>query len=58
MASQRPLSDLTAEELMDLALEYRGMASTATTAQIRDTLLRLAGEFETLSAARDANNRR
>jgi hypothetical protein len=41
-----PLSELSAGELRRRALEYRGMARSATTAVVYAGLLRLAERFE------------
>ena len=47
MPPARPrLSDLTPSALLVRAAEYRAMAETARTADVRDALLRVAGRLE------------
>jgi hypothetical protein len=57
MDARPPLSSLTAEQLRERAQEYRAMAAHATTAQIGDSLIRLAERFEALAATREAIER-
>ncbi len=49
----RPLSQRPATELRDMARDYRRMAATATTPEIRDALLRLSRRLADLAAAKD-----
>jgi hypothetical protein len=45
--SDRPrLSELSREQLLSRAAEYRAMAATATTADVRDALVRVAERLE------------
>jgi hypothetical protein len=53
MSERPPISKLTAQQLRTRALEYRAMAGTASTVEIRDALIRLAEGFETLAAQRE-----
>ncbi len=50
----RPLERYSASELRERAQEFRCMATTATTIDIRDDLLDLAAEFEALAADKEA----
>jgi len=51
--TERPrLSELTAPELLERAAEYRRMASTASAAQVRASLLRLADRLDRLAGER------
>ncbi len=50
----RPLDRRSASELRDRAQEFRCMAATARTIEIRDDLLYLAAEFDGLAADREA----
>jgi hypothetical protein len=52
MDPRPPLSALTSEQLMVRAREYRRMAASATTAQIRDALNVLTVRFAMLAAQR------
>jgi hypothetical protein len=54
MESRRPLADLTADELRQRSRDYCDMAATATTADVRDALIRLAVRFAILAVTRDA----
>jgi hypothetical protein len=48
--TERPrLSELTAPEVLERAAEYRRMAATASTAQVRAALLRLAERLDRLA---------
>ena len=47
------LSELTAQQLVQRAQDYRAMAATATTASIKDSLNRLAVKFADLAAQRE-----
>lgn len=49
----RPLSERPATELRAMARQYRRMAATATTAEIRNALLRLSRRFTDLAATKD-----
>ena len=50
----RPLpSEMTDEQLRDRTAEYRRMAATASTVEIRDALLRLAERFERLTVQQE-----
>jgi|SRR5580698_1333466 hypothetical protein len=49
----RPLRQRSPTELREMAQEYRRMAATATTREIRDALLRLSRRFGHLAAAID-----
>jgi hypothetical protein len=49
-----PLSAYSATELGDKATHYRQMAQTASTAQVRDGLLKLAQRFDQMADQRDA----
>jgi hypothetical protein len=51
--SWRALADLSVAELRAKAMHYRGMASTATTAAVRDSLLKLAKRFEAMASQRE-----
>jgi hypothetical protein len=53
MPNRPPLADLTAEQLRELARKDREMAATATTADARDALIRLAERLERLAAQRN-----
>jgi hypothetical protein len=57
MADRAPLSSLTPEQLRERAAEFRRMAATATPAQIRDALIRLAERLEALARVRDTIER-
>ncbi len=47
MLAVRPrLSELTPSALRQRAAEYRAMAETASTVEVRDSLLRIAGRLE------------
>jgi len=48
----KPISALTAQELTARSAELRAMAATATTAQVRDALLKLATRCEAVAASR------
>jgi hypothetical protein len=49
----RPLlSELTPEELLARAAQYRNMAMYASTIDIRDALIRLAEQFEAMAEER------
>jgi hypothetical protein len=51
--TERPrLSELSRDDLLKRAAEYRSMAVTATTAGIQKSLLRLAEAFEQFAASR------
>jgi hypothetical protein len=52
MKPRPTLSELTVEQLRKRAAEFRGMAATATTADIRDALLRVAERFDVIAAER------
>ncbi len=54
MTDRPRLSDLTPAELRARAMKYRAMAATATTADVRDALIRLAVRFEEMAAGRKA----
>jgi hypothetical protein len=54
MTTRPALSSLTAEQLRKRAEEFRGMAATATTADIRDALLRVAQQLDALAARQKA----
>jgi hypothetical protein len=58
MTSRPPLSGMTADQLRERAGEYRSMAATATTAPVRDSLLRLAEQMEALVLQRAESARR
>ena len=47
-----PIASRTVEELTARAAEFRRMAATATTALVRDALLKLAKRFEDAAAGR------
>ena len=50
--TERPrLSELSAEDLLKRAAEYRRMATTARTADVQRSLQRLAEAFETLAVS-------
>ena len=49
----RPLDQRSASELQQAVVEYRRLAATATTADIRDALLRLAVEFDALAVDKE-----
>jgi len=53
MDARPPLSGLTADQLRVRAAEFRGMATTATTAETRDALLRLVVRLERLAIRRE-----
>jgi len=53
MNSRPPLSDLTAEQLRELAQENRATAATASSADVRDALIRLAERLEALAKQRE-----
>jgi hypothetical protein len=53
MASRPPLSALSADQLMERAQQYRWMAATATTVEVRDALNRLAMRLAMLAARRE-----
>jgi hypothetical protein len=53
VSERPPLSKLTAQQLRTRAMEYRAQAGTASTATIRDALIRLAEGFETLAVERE-----
>jgi hypothetical protein len=46
-------SETSAANLLEKAAEYRAMADTALTQHTRDTLLRLAEEYEALAEERE-----
>jgi hypothetical protein len=52
MHPRPPLSALTSEQVLARAREYRRMAASATTAEIRDALNLLAVRFAILAAQR------
>ncbi len=47
---------MTADQLRQRAREYRSMADSASTAQIRDALKRLADRFDDLAERRAQDN--
>jgi hypothetical protein len=49
----RPLSRRSPAELGEMARDYRRMAATATTPEIRNALLRLSRRFADLAATKD-----
>jgi hypothetical protein len=51
----KPLSELTTAELHVLAVQYRAMAATASSAFVMDSLERLAGRYEALAEGREPN---
>ena len=51
------LSERTPAELLARAAEYRRMAETASTADVRDALLRLAERLEAMAARRSPDDR-
>jgi hypothetical protein len=52
---QRPLvSEMSHTELLVRAIEYRQIASTATTTEVRDALLRIAERFAVMAQERAA----
>jgi hypothetical protein len=53
MSDRLPISQLTAQQLRTRALEYRALAGTASTVEIRDALIRLAEGVETLAIQRE-----
>jgi (p)ppGpp synthase/HD superfamily hydrolase len=57
MADRAPLASLTPEQIRERAAEFRRMAATASTAQIRDALIRLAERLEALATVREAIER-
>lgn len=50
----RPLTSLSVAEIRDRAAQFRAMARTATTAEVRDALFRLATRFDDLAVKREA----
>ena len=54
LVARRRISELNAAELRARAAEFRGMATTATTAETRDALLRIARRFSDLANERDS----
>jgi len=46
-------SALTADQLRERAAEFRQMAASATTAQVRDSLIRVAERYEALAVTRE-----
>lgn len=52
----QPLTRLSAAELRVKAAEYRRMATTATTEQVRDALLQLARRFDALACQRERSH--
>jgi hypothetical protein len=48
-----PLSELTAEQLQDRAIQYRNMAMYASTEEVRDALIRMAKRYEKLVIERN-----
>ena len=50
---QKPLNALTVAELRAWAQQYRGMAATASPAEVVLALLKLAERYEALAADRD-----
>ena len=54
MPFARPrLSELSPSALRERAAEYRAMAQTATTTEVRDSLLRIADRLATRATERD-----
>jgi hypothetical protein len=53
MEPRPPLSALTVDQLMGRAHEYRRMAGTASTIEVRDALNRLAVRLARLAAERE-----
>ena len=50
----RPLAELSVAELRAKANQYRAMASTATTKDVRDSLLKLAERFDAMADRRES----
>ena len=48
----RPLSEHSVDELLLRAAKYRRMAETASTHEVRDSLIRLADRFEAKATGR------
>ena len=57
MEPEPTLSDLTPDQLLERAREYRRMAATATTVETRDALSRLAVRFAMRAAKEAIRNR-
>ena len=53
MATWRPLSERSIPELRAQAAKYRGMADTATTEEIMNSLRRLAEQLDEMADCRD-----
>jgi hypothetical protein len=53
----KPLRELTVAELRVLAISYRAMAATATTAFVKGALSRLADQYEAMANGREPHDR-
>jgi len=52
LLSRKPLAELSPDELLARAADYRKMAATATTTGTRDALLRIAKRFSEMALDR------
>jgi hypothetical protein len=52
LTSRQGVADMSVAELLAKAAEYRRMAATASTVEVRDALFRLAERFETIAQER------